>query len=50
MALAVALPDVDRDGRRDIVIGNDYEGCPTLVYLNRPRHWKLHARKSSLHG
>ena len=38
MALAIALPDVDGDGRRDIVVGNDYD-VPDYVYLNRPRRW-----------
>ena len=38
MALAIALPDLDGDGRRDIVVGNDYE-VPDYVYLNRPRRW-----------
>ena len=38
MALAIALPDVDGDGRRDIVIGNDYE-VPDYIYLNRERQW-----------
>ena len=38
MALAVALPDIDGDGRLDIVVGNDYE-VPDYVYLNRPRRW-----------
>ena len=38
MALAIALPDLDGDGRRDIVIGNDYE-VPDYVYLNTPRRW-----------
>ena len=32
-ALAVALIDLDGDGRRDIIIGNDYE-TPDYVYLN----------------
>ena len=32
-ALAVAVIDLDGDGRRDIVIGNDYE-IPDYVYLN----------------
>ncbi len=32
-ALAVALIDLDGDGSRDIVIGNDYE-TPDYVYLN----------------
>ena len=38
MALAIALPDLDGDGRRDIIVGNDYE-VPDYVYLNRPRRW-----------
>ena len=38
MALAIALPDLDGDGRRDIVVGNDYD-VPDYVYLNRPRRW-----------
>lgn len=32
-ALAIALIDLDRDGRRDVVIGNDYE-TPDYIYLN----------------
>ena len=38
MALAIALPDLDGDGRRDIVVGNDYD-VPDYVYLNQPRRW-----------
>lgn len=38
MALAIALVDLDDDGRRDVVVGNDYE-VPDYVYLNRPRRW-----------
>lgn len=38
MALAIALPDLDGDGHRDIVVGNDYD-VPDYVYLNRPRRW-----------
>ena len=38
MALAIALVDVDGDGRRDIVVGNDYD-VPDYVYLNQPRRW-----------
>ena len=32
-ALAVALIDLDGDGKRDIIVGNDYE-TPDYVYLN----------------
>ena len=38
MALAIALVDLDGDGGRDIVVGNDYE-VPDYVYLRRPRRW-----------
>ena len=37
-ALAIHLSDLDGDGRRDILIGNDFSP-PDLVYLNTPGGW-----------
>ena len=39
-ALAIALLDLDHDGRRDILIGNDYD-TPDYVYLNTEFGWRL---------
>ena len=38
MALAIALVDLDADGRRDILVGNDYE-VPDYVYHRGERRW-----------
>ena len=37
-ALAILLTDLDADGRRDILIGNDF-APPDLVFLNKPEGW-----------
>ena len=37
-ALAIHLGDLDGDGRRDILIGNDFSP-PDMVYLNTPQGW-----------
>ena len=37
-ALAIHLGDLDGDGRRDILIGNDFSP-PDMVYLNTPEGW-----------
>ena len=37
---AIALLDLDHDGRRDILIGNDYD-TPDYVYLNTEFGWRL---------
>ena len=37
-ALAIHLGDLDGDGRRDILIGNDFSP-PDMVYLNKPEGW-----------
>ena len=50
-ALAVALIDLDGDGRRDIIIGNDYE-TPDYVYLNTDFGYRMarpFARDDSQH-
>ena len=39
-ALAIALIDLDHDGRRDVLIGNDF-ATPDYVYLNTPFGWRL---------
>lgn len=40
-SLAIALIDLDSDGRRDAVVGNDFE-VPDFVYLNTGAGWKVH--------
>ena len=37
-ALAVLLTDLDADGRRDILIGNDF-ATPDEAFLNKPEGW-----------
>ena len=37
-ALAVLLTDLDGDGRRDIVVGNDF-ATPDEAFLNKPEGW-----------
>ena len=37
-ALALLLSDLDGDGRRDVLVGNDFSP-PDLVYLNTPGGW-----------
>ena len=37
-ALALILTDVDGDGRRDILVGNDFHP-PDAVFLNKPEGW-----------
>ena len=37
-ALALILTDVDADGRRDILVGNDFHP-PDAVFLNKPEGW-----------
>ncbi len=38
-ALAVTLFDIDEDGKRDILVGNDFE-VPDYAYLNTPEGWQ----------
>ncbi len=37
-ALAILLTDLDADGRRDILVGNDFDP-PDAVFLNKPEGW-----------
>ena len=37
-ALAVLLTDLDGDGRRDILVGNDF-ATPDAAFLNKPEGW-----------
>ena len=37
-ALAVLLTDLDADGRRDILVGNDF-ATPDAAFLNKPEGW-----------
>ena len=37
-ALAILLTDLDADGRRDILVGNDFSP-PDLVFFNKPEGW-----------
>ncbi len=37
-ALAILLSDLDADGRRDILVGNDFDP-PDAVFLNKPEGW-----------
>ncbi len=38
-ALAILLTDLDADGRRDILVGNDF-APPDVAFLNKPEGWE----------
>ena len=37
-SLAILLTDLDADGRRDILVGNDFD-LPDAIFLNKPEGW-----------